>query len=120
MMEFYGEARHTGQKIHICEMCGGTIQIGEQYYEEKGKWNGDFFSRKLHVHCHNMEREFCEEVDNEFCWEEILDYIQDKYCSNCEHAACNDDREDWTECDYRTTECPRVIKMFSEVERDEN
>ena len=25
-------------------------------------------------------------------------------------AACNDDREDWTECDFHVTNCPRIIK----------
>ncbi len=113
-MEFYDESRHVARKTHKCTLCAENIEAGESYYQEKGKYDGHFFSRDLHTHCHNMEREFCEEVDNEFYWNDITDYIQDKYCGECEHAACNDDREDWTGCDFYVTKCPRIIKIFSE------
>lgn len=120
MMEFYEESKHKSQKERICELCGHVINVGDYYYAERGKFYGEFFSRALHVHCHNMEREYCEEVDNEFSWDAITDYIQEKYCNKCEHAACNDDREDWTECDFYVTECPKLIQQFSDEEDKNN
>lgn len=108
MMEFYSERQVTARKPHVCEMCGGKIVPGEAYYRENGKWEGDFFSRALHTHCHLMEMEYCCEVDNEFSWDDIADYIADTYCCDCEHAACNDDRDDWTECEYHVTDCPKI------------
>ena len=120
MMEFYSESKHKSSKERICELCGMVINKGDYYYSERGKFEGEFFSRDMHVHCHNMEYEFCEEVDNEFSWDEITDYIQDKYCSECEHAACNDDQEDWAECDFYVTECPKLVKQFSDKEDKSN
>lgn len=117
-MEFFSESRHKSRKERTCEMCGGDIHTGEYYYSERGKFNGEFFSRDMHVCCHNMESEFCEEVDNEFSWDEILDYVREKHCGNCEHAACNDDREDWEECPYGwITECPKIMEKYEDKDR---
>lgn len=119
MMEFYSENCYTARKEHTCEMCGGIIHIGEKYYQESGKWEGEFFSRSLHVHCHKMEREYCVEVDNEFTWDGIMDYIRDKYCNCCEHADCNEDKVGWTECKYAVTSCPKILKIFERLKEHE-
>lgn len=76
----------------------------------------NFSAGDMHVHCHNMESEYCDEVDNEFSWDEITDYIQDKYCRDCEHSPLNDQLENWEECDYYITNCPKLIKLFSDME----
>lgn len=120
MMEFYSESKHKSRKERHCEMCGGAIHIGDCYYSERGKFEGEFFSRDMHVHCHNMERDFCENVDNEFAWDEISDYIQGKCCGDCEHAACNDQQDGWEECAFYITECPKIIKLFSDKEEKDN
>ena len=70
----------------------------------------------MHVHCHNMEREYCEEVDNEFSWDKITDYIQDKYCRDCEHSPFNDQIENGEECACYVIECPKLIKQFYDKE----
>lgn len=100
-------------------MCGDVINIGDYYYSERGKFNGKFFNRNMHVHCHNMEIEYVNEVDNEFSWGEIIDYVQDRYCRKCEHSANNDYIENWEECDFSVTDCPRIIKQFSEEKESE-
>ncbi len=120
MMEFYNSKKYKAKKEHICEMCGSVIHIGENYYRQSGKFDGEFFDRSLHTHCNNMMQDFCYNVDNEFSWEQITDYIQDNYCNECEHAACNDDQEDWEECDFYVTECPKLIKQFSDEEEKDN
>lgn len=99
MMEFYSERKSIARKVHTCELCGGKISPGETYYRETGKWDGDFFSRALHAHCHFMEQDYCCEVDNEFSWDDITDYIADTYC--CDYEAR-------TDCQYRVTECPKI------------
>lgn len=118
MMEFFNESKHTARKAYECEMCCRDINPGEQYYEERGKYEGEFFDRKMHVHCHKMEAEFCSEVDNEFTWWQIMDYIQEKYCSDCEHAACNDDLEGWEECDTSIFDCPKIREIFGDKTKE--
>ena len=130
MMEFYSESKYKSQEKHICELCGCVINVGdyyysEQYYLEREKFEVEFFSRDLHIHCHNMMQEFCNKVDNEFALaeitdyiqEEIIDYIQEEYCSKCKQAAC---LESWEECGFYVTECPKLIKQFSDKEDNYN
>lgn len=92
---------------------------GEKYYRESGKWEGEIFSRALHTHCYLMEKEYCCEVDNEFTYDEILDYIAETYCGGCGHAACNEGRDDYTECEHLVTDCPKIqaalIEKYGEV-----
>lgn len=110
-MEFYSENTHIAKKEHKCEMCGGKINIGEKYYRERGKFCGEFFDRKMHVHCHHMEAEYCREVDCEFNWYSIYDYVRDKHC--CGECA------DWVmhnDCKYRMAECPKLIELYREME----
>lgn len=112
-MEFYSEKHVTARKAHICEMCKETIPVGTPYWRESGKFNGDFFSRSLHDHCHGMEAEYCTEVDTEFSWDEIIDYIAEKHCQNCEHSYLHEDKEGWTECPYMdVTECRKLRKLY--------
>ena len=91
------------------------IHAGEYYYSERGKNDGDFFNRNLHTYCHNMECEYCSDIDNEFSWDSITDYVQEKYCGECQHAARKDDRDDWEECQYRRiVDCPKILKIFED------
>jgi hypothetical protein len=118
-MEFYSERISTARKQHRCEMCGKAIEIGETYGRESGKFYGDFFTRALHIHCQNMEHEYCNEVDSEFTWDAITDYIQDIFCYDCEHSARRDDEPEWTDCPYMTVcECPKVIENYSGIEKE--
>lgn len=114
MLEFYDDTYiHSARKPHICEYCKDTINPGESYYQEKGKFDGEFFCRSLHPVCHGMEVEFCSEIDNEFCWDEITDYVKDSVCWNCIHSIKNEDADGWTECPYKILQdCPQIIEKF--------
>lgn len=114
MMEFYSERCYKAKKEHQCEMCGGKIMPGELYFQEKGKWCGDFFSRALHVQCHMLEIAYCTEVDNEFSWDAIYEYAQDEYCDTCEHSCRFEDREDWTDCCESVSTCPKILAALKE------
>lgn len=113
-MSFYAESTHIAKKPHKCEFCGGEIKAGEEYIQERGVFYNDFFSRDMHIHCHNMEALYCEEVDNEFCWYEISDYIQGAFCNKYRHAACNDDLPDWEECETSIFDCKLIINALNE------
>lgn len=114
-MEFYDEhyIKHV-RKEHSCEMCNGAIAVGQPAYNEVGVWEHEFFSRYMHVCCHNAEMEFCENVDNEFCWDEIIDYVDNNYCKFCKHHHSKEDRDDWVECPYSNLgKCPKIKYLFS-------
>ena len=121
--EFFSERLLKSQKEHICEMCNKKINLGNYYYRESGKWDGGFFSRALHVQCHLMEVDYCTEVDCEFSWDDIVDYIAAEYCSVCEHSPQREDEEGWTECKDDIYTCPTILKRlldkykFSIIER---
>lgn len=117
MMEFYSEQHvKSARKPHVCEMCGGTINVGDAYVRENGKWGGDFFSWCLHPHCSSMKAEYaCETQEDEFVWEEILEYVSEVYCSKCPHALCNDYLPNHGEdCPYDSvTDCPIIVDKFT-------
>lgn len=83
MMEFYSSYTPIAKKPHTCEMRGGVINPGERYSYEAGKYDGDFFQRKLHLDCLSVLSDFCSEVDCEFTYDEILDWWRDKHCYRC-------------------------------------
>lgn len=113
-MEFFSERLLNSRKEHICEMCLRKINPGDYYFREAGKWCGEFFSRGLHVQCHLMEVDYCTEVDCEFSWDGIEDYIADEYCSVCEHSAQRDEEEGWSECKWDIHTCPTILKRLSD------
>lgn len=90
MMEFFNERLLKARKPHICEMCGREIKTGEIYRKETGVFYGEFFSRNLHNRCAEFEAEYCSNVENEFTWDEIYDYIVQKNCSVCSHLDENE------------------------------
>ena len=44
-MEFYNEKFQKAKKPHKCDCCFKTIEIGERYCYQSGKYDGDFFTR---------------------------------------------------------------------------
>ena len=84
MMEFFNGRFYTAKKEHRCEACGDKIQIGERYKYESGKFEGEFFSRCYHTACSEVIEEFWFDIDDdEFTYDEIRDWWEDKYCYQC-------------------------------------
>ncbi len=104
MMEFYEQKEHRARKPHKCEMCGGEIKPGELYSCETGKWDGDFFVRKMHPECVAVLNEYCAEVDNEFDYDSIAEYWREHYCERCVHL--------WPECEPEKG-CPKKSEPCS-------
>lgn len=105
MMDFYNQTLHVARKENECEFCGKKIMPKEKYSYETGKYDGDFFTRKLCTPCFNMLREYCNQHDDEeFDWWWIQDWLHDEYCEKC--STCD-------ECDGKPQKCERVRKMFA-------
>ena len=103
-MDFYtkNKVKHA-RKSHICELCVRPINIGEEYYQEKGKYLGEFFHRCLHTTCYEMEYDYTSEVDNEFTWEQIIDYVKDCHCGECPNES---------DCELSIFDCEKVLKNY--------
>lgn len=113
MMEFYNRSLPEARKTHTCEFCGKEIQSGEKYSYETGKYEGEFFVRKLCLICEQMLSDFIyESDDNEFDWWEITDWLRDKYCVDCQNSDENGDCYD----DLFPENCERVRKEFMKIE----
>lgn len=95
MMEFYTSNKVKARKVHVCEMCGGQINPGEEYQRESGKYDGEFFDRKLHLDCLSVLEEYCSNVDTEFTYEDVYEYWVETYCHSCKHfyPECKPDDE---------------------------
>lgn len=90
MMEFYNQKNVKARKLHYCEFCGKTIGAGEVYSCETGKYDGDFFTRKLCLPCSNMLDAFCRENgDEDFQWDWIQEWLYDQYCSEECRNSCS-------------------------------
>ena len=108
-MEFYRERKHIAHKEYIYEMCKKPIHIGHKYWEETGKFEGDFFTRKLHPRCHNFEVKYCCDIDPEFCWDVVQDYIQDSCCFNGK-CSCMDN----CKYSYNIYNCPLLTSEYED------
>ena len=107
MLDFYSAALPIARKEHSCEYCSKAINVGEQYSVESGKYDGDFFSRKLCLCCKNILDEFCLEVDQEFDWDEVTEYLSDKHCSGCS-------KREYDSCDLMPYDCPVIRNKYME------
>ena len=92
MMDFYNQKHAKARKSHKCEFCGKEIIPGETYSYESGKFDGDFFARKLCEPCFTMLAEFIDYTgEDEFQWDWIQEWLHDEYCKddckdNCEYG----------------------------------
>lgn len=106
MSDLYEQKFRTAKKRHRCECCGKIIKPGERYSFEKffNDDNGCFNSTKLCTFCYYASEDYFDEGGDrqEFVWEEVSEYLQDKYCRDCSKY-----EEDT--CEYeRHSDCPIV------------
>ena len=85
MMEFYDYFTRKARKKHRCEFCEKDIMPGERYSYEVGKFEGEFFVRKLCMPCRNMLDEYLQAANTSvFDWTEVSDYLTRHWCTeNC-------------------------------------
>lgn len=107
-MEFYARREATARKEHECEYCRDTISAGQKYSYETGKFEGDFFTRKLCLTCDMILREFMSEADEEyFEWSYVSEFLNENYCAEC-HC--------YHECNEMPARCKNIKEKFSQQE----
>ena len=109
MMEFYNCEQRKGRKEYRCELCGKPILKGREHIYESGKWDGQLFDRRRHIHCHALaEAYFDQAYDNEYTVDQICDWVSE-VCSDF----CQDEHEEeYDNCDVPVWECPRVFETL--------
>ena len=50
-VECYKIEQRKGRKEYICQLCGEKIRKGREYICESGRYDGEFFEHKRHIHC---------------------------------------------------------------------
>lgn len=111
-LEFYNATTPKARKEYKCEYCNQIIPIGEKHSHETGKYDGDMFSRRLDFTCYNIMSEYCNiNSEDEFTWDGIDDWLQDKYCYDCKHGIREED-----DCDQeRIAKCQLIRKNFDKL-----
>lgn len=110
MLEFYTSNYHKARKVHTCDLCNETINIGEKYHRNSGKYNDRMFDNKYHIECQNIIDKFCDENgDAEYDNDWIYDWLHENYCYACIHG---DDNQD--DCDKDTITCPLIREQLKE------
>ncbi|MHB1153543.1 MAG: hypothetical protein ACYCWE_21030 [Eubacteriales bacterium] len=98
-LEFYSQSIPKARKEHKCEMCRLTIEKGERYSYLAGKFEGEFFERKLHIKCGDILQEALKAMrEDEFDYYMITDWWTDNKCSICKYR--------YPECDVNEKGCP--------------
>lgn len=86
MLEFYSSEFRKAAKQHTCHICGISIQPGEKYCRESGKYDGDFFDRCTCRVCNNVRDNFFRtSVEAEYDLWEISDCAVSEVCISCPH-----------------------------------
>ena len=118
MLEFSSMSERIARKNHICDLCGEVITIGEKYNRYSGKYEGEMFDMKHHLMCREIIYQFCDDTDScEYTESEILEWLQEKICYECEHSWHGDGKDD---CDTSLFQCPRVIERFAAKDGEGN
>ena len=108
-MELYHKQNVKARKPHKCEFCKKVIAAGKTYSYESGKYEGDFFQRKLCLTCSKMLDLFCRYTEyDEFSWDWIQEWLSNNYCK----AECKDT------CKYGFLKiqcCPIVREAFNKA-----
>lgn len=107
-MEFYRHDIVVAKKEHECEFCKEKIKPGTSYHYECGKYDGDFFVRKLCKTCYSAMNDFLyQSYDSEFDYNEIMDFLAEKFCYDCVHGGEKDD-----DC-KEYYKCQKIIDYYS-------
>lgn len=76
--EVLSEKWLKARKQHNCQECERQIQLGEQYYREVTKFDGEIDTHKTCADCMSLRRNLCAD----FYWGQIREMIEDaiEYC----------------------------------------
>lgn len=109
MLEFYTDVIHKARKEHKCEFCNDVIKVGKKYHRQSGKYDGEFFDRKIHMECDNMISEYCSENReyDDISYDAVNDWVYEKHCQAC---------PDNDECELLFNDCKLIMNYYKERE----
>ena len=116
-VEFYRESKQIARKEHKCNLCGRTINKGEEYVKVIKKcYMEELFTSELHLTCHDLFNRYTEtlDLDDYFDEDEVIDSIHEKVCCDCLHQKdCKYMYKGDGKCNYREVcLCPEVISTY--------
>lgn len=84
MVEFYNREQRKGRKDYVCQLCGRRIRAGREHIYESGKYDGEIFSNRRHIHCDAVLEAFWDAASaDEWDEQEVCEYVRDAVCSAC-------------------------------------
>jgi len=94
MLEFDTKKTPKARKEYKCDLCNGSIAIGERYVRRCGKLDGSMFDDKYHTSCDGVIDAYCQDNDTyEYDEWDIQDWIVGclcyDLCTEAEYAACD-------------------------------
>jgi len=105
--DFYNSEQRVGRKDYACQLCMRVIPKGTEHIYESGKFDGNYFSHRRHIHCDAILRAFWDEwSEDEYDEQEVYDFIREA-CFGCEKW-----HED--ECEEDPFWCRKVIETLLE------
>ncbi len=78
-MEIIESGKHIARKEHICNFCGGVINIGEEYEYQKNKFDNEFYTWKTHLKCSDIANELnmYDDCDEGLTADDFSEYISE-------------------------------------------
>ena len=106
MVVCYTVEQRKSRKEYNCQLCNQKILKGREYICESGRYDGEFFEHKRHIHCNAIFEAYFSEpwIDDEYTEDEIFDYVRD-VCCGC--ALWHDDS-----CEINPYTCETVIRKL--------
>ena len=109
------ESHPIAKKEHICELCGGKINKGQQYYRQTNIYGGCIYEWIEHEECHQIASEldmYDECGYDEGLTAETFGDILDEYVYQEHYDDITDDiAEDW----QNLTKYEEVCKILEEL-----
>jgi hypothetical protein len=87
-MSFYRDTIRKARKEHKCDICHGSIHIGDKYHDKAGiNYDNEFFCGKECEACQPVIGEFMKSdcADEGYCDEYIADWWINEKCYICKH-----------------------------------
>lgn len=107
--DFYTQKMRKARKPHKCNLCKETIEPGQEYSHESGKFNGSIFENCLCKNCKDMQGAFFSinnDLDDGYTWDNVIDDINEIVCYQC--------RKENGDCKFGYYETPKCEKAKTE------
>ena len=75
----YWDKWRTARKQHICCECGSDIDPGEQYYQVKGVWDGEFQTFKTCLLCQGIRNEAFTAGEECICFGDLWEAVGNEF-----------------------------------------